>query len=75
MAIRTADVVAPVLTTTKVVVFFLARVAGKTGFRDLLRGFGLEGYDLGGITFRNVFLAGAVTRLTTRHFSFPTPYG
>lgn len=35
MAIDTADVIAPVLTTTEVVVFFPARVTAKTRLRTL----------------------------------------
>ena len=74
VAIRTTDVVAPMLTTTKVVVFFLARVAGKTGFGDLLRGFVLKRNHLRWIAIFNVGLAGTVARLTTSNFSFPAAY-
>ena len=72
MAIRTADVVAPMLAATEVVVFFLSRVAAKTRFRDFFRWFVFERNDLCGIAIFNVGLAGAVTGFTARHFIFPT---
>ena len=75
MAIYTTDVVAPLLTTTEVVVLFSARVAAKTSLRDCLGRFILERDDLCRIAFFRVGLAGTVARLATRHLSFPTAYG
>ena len=72
MAIGATNIVAPMLTTTKVVVFLAARMTGQTGFGNLLRRFVLEGDDLGGIAFVDVGLAWTMTRFTAGHFRFPT---
>lgn len=63
------------LTTTKVVVFFLARVTGKTSLRDLLRRFVLERSHLRRIAFFYVSLAGAMASFATGRFSLPTADG
>ena len=72
MAIRAADVVAPVLPTPEIVVLFFAGVAGKTGLRRFFRRLALKGNDLGWIAFGKVGLAWAVTCFATRYLSFPT---
>ena len=51
MTIGTADVVAPMFTTAKVVVLLSSRMAGQTSFGNLLGRFVLERNDLCGITF------------------------
>ena len=72
VAIRTADVVAPVLTTPEIVVLFLARVARETSLGNFFRRFVLERNDLCRIAFFRVSLARAMTGLTPRNLSFPT---
>ena len=71
MTIGTANIVAPMLTTTKVVVLLSSRMAGKTSFGNLLGGFVLEGNDLGRITFGYVVLAWSMTRFTPGYLVFP----
>jgi len=72
VAIYTTDIVAPVLTATEVVVFFLTRVTAKTRFGDFFRRFVFEGNDLLRIAFFDVGLAWTMTRFTTRNLLFPT---
>ena len=72
MAVSATDVVAPVFTAAKVVVFFFAGVAGQTGFGDLFGRFVLEGDDLLWVAFFTVGLAWTMTSLATRHLVFPT---
>jgi hypothetical protein len=74
MAIGTSYVVAPMLTAAEVVMFLFSCVAGKTSLRRLFRRFSLEGYDFLRIAFFGVSFARTVTRLATRHLSFPTAY-
>ena len=70
-----ANIIAPVLAATEVVVFLFACMAGKTGLRDCLGRFILEGNDLRWIAFFCVGLAGTVARLTTGHLPFPAADG
>ena len=72
VTVRTADIVAPVLSATKIVVLFLARVTGETSLGDLFRRFILERDSLFRIAFFGVSLAGTVTRFTPGNFSLPT---
>lgn len=72
MTIGTADIVAPVLTTPEIVVFFFTRVAGETSLGSVLRRFVLERNDLRRITFLYVRLARTVARFAASHLSFPT---
>ena len=72
MAIRAADVVAPVLAAPEIVVLFLSRVAGQTRLRRFFRRLALKGNDLGWIAFGKVSLAWSVTCFATRYLSFPT---
>jgi hypothetical protein len=72
MTIGTANIVAPMLTPSKVVVLISSRMAGQAGFGNLLGGFVLEGNDLCRITFRYVLFAWSVTRLTSGYLVFPT---
>lgn len=67
VAVSAADVVAPVLATTEVVMFFLAGVAGQTGLSSFFRRFILKRDDLGGVALFSMGLAGAVTGLTPGH--------
>ena len=71
MTVGTTDVVPPVFTSSKVVVFFFSCVAGQAGFGYFLCGFRLEGDHFGGITFFNVGLTRSMTRLTACNFLFP----
>jgi len=72
VAFSAADVIAPVLAATKVIVILFSRVAGQTCFGDRLRVESFEGNDLGLIAARiDVFLSGAVTCLTSDNLPFP----
>ena len=71
MAIHATNVIAPVLTTAKVIVFFLARVTTKTRFGSLFRSFVFERDDLGRIAFSYVRFAWTMTRFATGRFVFP----
>ena len=64
VTVSAADVVAPVLTTTEVVVLFLAGMARQAGLSSFFRRFILKGDDLGGVALFSMSLAGAVTGLT-----------
>ena len=70
-----ANVIAPVLATTEVVVFLFAGMAGKTSLRDCLGRFILERNDLCRVAFFQMSLAGTMARFATRHLSFPTADG
>ena len=72
MTIGAADVIAPMLSATKVVVIFFACVTGQTSFRDLFRSFVLEADDFCRIAFFGVRLARTVTSLAPGNFPFPT---
>ena len=74
VTLRAADVVAPVLATPEVVVLFPARMTGETSLRDRFRRFILKRNDLLRIAFFGVSFTRPVTRLATRHLSFPTAY-
>ena len=67
MAVSAADVVAPVLAATEVVVLFLAGVARQAGLSGLFRLFILKGDDLGRVALFSMGLARTVTGLTTGH--------
>ena len=71
VAVSATDVVAPVLTAAKVIVFLFAGVAAQAGFRDLFRRFIFEGDDLLWIAFLTVGFAWTMTGLTTGHLLFP----
>ena len=72
MTVCTANVVAPVFTSTEVIALFFACVAGKTSLGRFLRAFVLERNDLGRIAFGNMILAGTVTGFASRYLVFPT---
>ena len=72
MAGSATDVVAPVLTATKVVVLFPARVTAQTRLRNLFGRLVLERDDLFWIAFLSVCLAWTMTGLTTCHLFLPT---
>src|SRR5205809_393855 len=72
VTVCTANVVAPVLSTTEVVALFFARVARQTSLGCFLRAFVLERNDLGRIAFGNMILAGTVTGFASRYLVFPT---
>ena len=57
VTVNTADVVTPVLSAAKIVVFLSAGVTSQTGLRALLRRHVFEGNDLRRITFFDVCLA------------------
>ena len=69
-----ANIVAPVLTTPEVVVFFFTGMAGKAGLRGCLRRFILERNDFRRIAFCQMSLAGTMACFATGHFPFPTAY-
>ena len=71
MAIRTTDVISPMLAAPEVVVLFPARVAAKACLGDFLRPFVLKGDDLRRVPFFHVGLAGSVTSLAAGRLSFP----
>ena len=71
MTFGAADVVTPVFTSSKVVVFLAAGVATKTCFRNFFLRLVLERNDLGGVAFFDVGLAWAMTRFTACYFAFP----
>ena len=70
--IGATDIIAPVLSATKIVALFFARVARETSLGDLFRRFILERDNLFRIAFFRVSLAGTVTRFTPGNFSLPT---
>ena len=73
VTICAADVVAPVLAATIVVVLFLACMASETAFRDLFARLVLERDNLGDVaTTFDVFAARAVTLFAARDLPFPT---
>ena len=74
VAIRTAYVVAPVLSAAEVVVFLSAGVAAKTCFGDFFGGLVFERNDLCRVAFLTVSLAGTMTSFATSHLSFPAAY-
>lgn len=72
MTLRTADVIPPVLTPTKVVMGFLAGVTAQTSFGGRFRITFLEGNYFGNVSRAfDVCLARSVTGLAADHFSFP----
>jgi hydrogenase maturation factor len=72
MTIYAANVVAPMFTSTEVVMFLLACMASETCFRRFFCRLILEGDDLGWIAFSDVILAWSVTGFTSSHLFFPT---
>ena len=72
MTVSAADVVAPVLAATEVIVLFLARMTGQTSLGVCLGRFVLEGNDLGRIALCNVGLAWPTLRKAIRRRSFPS---
>ena len=71
MTISAADVIAPVLAATEVVVLLFAGVTGQTRLGDFLLRLVLERNDLLGIALFDMGLAGTVARFATGHFLFP----
>jgi len=71
VAVGAADVVAPVLAASKVVMFLFAGVAAQARFRDLFRRFIFEGDDLLRIAFLTVGFAWTMAGLATGHLLFP----
>ena len=72
MAIRAADIIAPVLAATIVVVLFFASVASEASFGNLFGRFSGEGTNLGFIAAAvNVSFAGAVTGFATLTVCLP----
>lgn len=67
-----ADIVAPVLATSEIVVFFSARVARETGLGDFFGRFIFERNNLRRIGFFNVGLAWPVARFAASYLAFPT---
>lgn len=74
MAIRAANIVAPVLAATKVVVLFPAGVTPQTSLRSFFRRLCFEGNNFAGIAVFCVGPPGTMARLATRNFGFPTIY-
>ena len=72
VTVSAADVVAPVLAASEVVVFLFASVAAQTRLRDFLRRLVLEGDDLLRVAFLAVRLTWTMARLATRHLVVPT---
>ena len=72
MTVRTANVVAPVLATPKVVVLFFAGMARKARLGNFFGRLVLKGDDLLRIAFFGVGLARSMTLFTARNFPFPT---
>ncbi len=75
MTVGTADIVAPMLTTSEIVVFFFAGVAGETGLGSFFGRFTFEGNDLSRIAFLNMGLAWSMARFAAGCLSFPTAGG
>ena len=71
VAVCTANIVAPVFTTTKIVVFLFAGVARQAGFRILLGRSRLERDDFLRVALFRMRLAGSVTGFAANHFPFP----
>ena len=71
MAVGAADVVAPVLAASKVVMFLFAGMAAQARFRDLFRRFIFEGDDLLRIAFLTMGFAWTMAGLATGHLLFP----
>lgn len=72
VTIGTANIVAPVLAATEIVVFFFTRVARETGLGNFFGRFILERNNLRRIGFFNVGLAWPVTRFAASYLAFPT---
>lgn len=72
MTIGTANIVAPVLAASEIVVFFSTRVAGETGLGSFLRRFIFERNHLRRIAFFDVDPAWPVARFATSYLAFPT---
>lgn len=72
MAVGASNVVAPMLTAAEVVVSFFARVTAETRLRYFFRRLRFERDNLLRVAFLHMRLAGSMTRLATRHLSFPT---
>ena len=75
VTVRAPDIIAPVFTTTEIVVLLFPGVTGKTSLSNRLGRFVLERNDLRRVAVFYVRFAGAVTRLTTSNFSLPTADG
>lgn len=73
MTVGAADIVAPVLATTEVVVFIFASVAGQACLGDRLRRLVRKGEDLRFIALLNVCFTRAMTLLAASHFALPGP--
>ena len=74
VAVSAADVVAPMLTTTEVVVLFFAGVTPQTGLSGFLRRLVLKGDDLGGVALFSMGLARSVTGFTACDLCVPALY-
>ena len=71
MTISAGDIVSPVLTSAEVVVFFLSRVTGQAGLRNLLRAQRLEGDHLLGIALFDVRLTRTMTGFAASNLFLP----
>ena len=71
MAVRAADVVAPVFAPAEVVVLFPAGVASQTSFGNQFRTLVFEGDNLFRIPFLCVGLTWSVARFTARYLALP----
>lgn len=71
MTVSTADIVAPVLAASKIVVALLSGMARKASFRYCFRILSLEGNDLADIAAFCVLLARAVARFAADDLSLP----
>ena len=74
MTIDTTNIITPVLAAPEVVVLFLARVTGKTGFGNVLGRFAFEGNDLLGISLFSVRFTWAMAGFAPSHLIFPAAY-
>ena len=74
MTVGATNIVAPVLSTTKVVAFFFPGVATQTSLRRFLRSLVLERNDLRRIAFGNMVFARAMTRFAAGRFIFPAAH-
>lgn len=72
VTISTADIIAPVFATTKVVPLFLAGMAAQAGLGRIFRGFVFERNDLRGIAFGDMVLARTMTRFAAGDLTLPT---
>ena len=71
MAISAANVISPVLASSKIVVLFSTGMTTKTGLRDFFRRSVLERNDLRWISLFEVSFAWSMTGLTASYFSLP----